>query len=97
MSDEELVYKTVYNAPAPQPSAAPIVAGTQAQWDACIEAHIANALHDHKENYLNDFLAEIIALMREEMHEHVEKKLGELRTEVKAGNVEQLVRKNNVA
>jgi hypothetical protein len=99
-SSEGLVYKTVYNsAPQQQQQEDP-----WADWNRWCESKIATALHDHIENYLSEFLVEIIALQREEMHELVEKKLGELRAEVevqrgvvKSNNVELIKRGQNVA
>ena len=52
----------------------------------------AQRLH---QNFLEE-MGKVLVHERQSMREHVEKKIGEVRTELKGGNVEQLARKTNV-
>ena len=66
-----------------------------ADWNRWCESKIAKALNDYTENFLEE-MGKVLVHERQSMREHVEKKIGEVRTELKGGNVEQLSRKTNV-
>lgn len=66
-----------------------------ADWNWWCESKIAKALNDYTENFLEE-MGKVLVHERQSMREHVEKKIGEVRTELKGGNVEQLARKTNV-
>lgn len=66
-----------------------------ADWNRWCESKIAKALNDYTENFLEE-MGKVLVHERQSMREHVEKKIGEVRTELKGGNVEQLARKTNV-
>ena len=66
-----------------------------ADWNRWCESKIAKALNDYTENFLEE-MGKVLVHERQSMREHVEKKIGEVRAELKAGNVEQLSRKTNV-
>jgi hypothetical protein len=86
---QELVFKTFHNDTPAQQQSGTMDAQTQALWDHWVKSHIANALREFMVGDLGDLLVEVIVELRADMHEHVEKKIGE---RLKAGNVE-LIRK----
>ena len=62
-------------------------AATEAAWNLWAERKIDNALHDHIENFLKDFIAEVLVLERQSMREELS---------VKGSNVELIKRNQNV-
>lgn len=79
----EMVCKTFATPPPTQQ----MDAATEAAWNLWAERKIDNALHDHIENFLKDFIAEVLVLERQSMREELS---------VKGSNVELIKRNQNV-